>query len=195
VRFVPELPDKFAAATRLEMGAAIKGTFKFRERFWAELPTQDGRAAGTLDRLGFLRAPGQPFPTWWTTYPLLAPLLACWVAGPAAERMAELDDADLLDRALDSLAVAFAMPRAEAEVLMQEWHLHNWQRDPFSRGAYSYVGIGGLDGQRALAEPMADTLFFAGEATECSGHHGTINGAIATGLRAAREILALGIGA
>ena len=194
VRFAPELPGKGAAASRLEMGAALKGTFRFQERFWSGLPLRDGAKAGGMDRLGFLRAPGRPFPTWWTTYPLLTPLLSCWVAGPAAERMAELEDADLFDRALDSLAVALSLPRAEAEALVQDWHFHNWQRDPFSRGAYSYVGVGGLAGQRALAEPVADTLFFAGEATEFSGHHATVHGAIATGLRAARQALAAGTG-
>ncbi len=34
-----------------------------------------------------------------------------------------------------------------------------------------------------------DTLFFAGEATNSDGHHGTVHGAIATGARAACEIL------
>jgi monoamine oxidase len=36
---------------------------------------------------------------------------------------------------------------------------------------------------------VADTLFFAGEATELEGHHATVHGAIATGERAAREVL------
>jgi len=31
-------------------------------------------------------------------------------------------------------------------------------------------------------------LFFAGEATDDSGHHGTVHGAIASGQRAAEEI-------
>jgi uncharacterized protein with NAD-binding domain and iron-sulfur cluster len=33
-------------------------------------------------------------------------------------------------------------------------------------------------------------LFFAGEATDCEGHNGTVHGAIASGKRAAQEILA-----
>jgi len=32
-------------------------------------------------------------------------------------------------------------------------------------------------------------LFFAGEATDFSGHHGTVHGAIASGARAVKEIL------
>ena len=41
----------------------------------------------------------------------------------------------------------------------------------------------------ALARPIDNTLFFAGEATDVSGHNGTVHGAIASGNRAAAEIL------
>ena len=68
-------------------------------------------------------------------------------------------------------------------------HLHNWQADPLAGGAYSYVLVGGMGAQRLLAQPLAGTLFFAGEASEYEGHHATVHGAIASGRRAAREVL------
>ena len=41
----------------------------------------------------------------------------------------------------------------------------NWSRDPFSFGSYSYTPRGGFRGaHRALAEPVAGRIFFAGEA-------------------------------
>ena len=43
--------------------------------------------------------------------------------------------------------------------------------------------------QQALGAPVANVLFFAGEATDISGHNGTVHGAIASGYRAAEEIL------
>jgi len=67
------------------------------------------------------------------------------------------------------------------------WYLHNWQHDPLAGGAYSYVAVGDYRSQRALARPVSNTLFFAGEATESSGHHATVHGALASGERAARE--------
>ena len=73
--------------------------------------------------------------------------------------------------------------------MLQSWHVHDWQSDPYARGSYSYVGVGGEGAQAELAASMAGTLFFAGEATNTEGHHGTVHGAIATGERAAREIL------
>jgi len=42
----------------------------------------------------------------------------------------------------------------------------------------------------ALAAPIENTLFFAGEATETDGYSGTVHGAIRSGLRCAKEVLA-----
>lgn len=42
-----------------------------------------------------------------------------------------------------------------------------WATDPFSRGAVSFTRIGVQSSTRAtLAEPIADRVFFAGEATD-----------------------------
>ncbi len=66
---------------------------------------------------------------------------------------------------------------------------HNWQADPFSRGAYSYALVGGSNAGAELGAAVDKTLFFAGEATDSSGHNGTVHGAIASGKRAAKEVL------
>jgi Flavin containing amine oxidoreductase len=55
--------------------------------------------------------------------------------------------------------------------------------------AYSYVRAGGLEAPRQLGAPLADTLFFAGEATDSDGHTGTVHGAMASGNRVVDEIL------
>jgi len=69
-------------------------------------------------------------------------------------------------------------------------YVHDWKSDPFARGAYSYVLVNGADARRALAEPLEDTLYFAGEAANVEGEAGTVSGALQTGQRAAREALA-----
>ncbi|MFN7135158.1 MAG: FAD-dependent oxidoreductase, partial [Myxococcales bacterium] len=48
---------------------------------------------------------------------------------------------------------------------------------------------GGADAPGALAAPVEGTLFFAGEATSAT-RAGTVDGALAEGLRAADEVLA-----
>jgi monoamine oxidase len=53
------------------------------------------------------------------------------------------------------------------------------------------IGAGGIGAQQELARPIADRLFFAGEATESDGHHATVHGAFSSGVRVAEEILKL----
>jgi monoamine oxidase len=67
-------------------------------------------------------------------------------------------------------------------------HHHDWTRDPFSRGAYSYAMVGGSDAAATLSRPAHRTVFFAGEATDSEGRTGTVHGAIASGYRAARQV-------
>jgi monoamine oxidase len=178
VTFDPVLPGKARALRGLRMGAVIKVALQFDDAFWWN--------TGKHERLGFLMMPGQQFQVLWTTYPVLAPLLIAWSAGPYATALADLPDEEILERAMTTVQTVF---KHRVAARLQGWHLHNWQQDPLARGAYSYVAAGGFGSQRALAQPVADTVFFAGEATESSGHHATVHGALASGVRAAREVL------
>ena len=210
VRFMPALPEKDAALRGVEMGNVVKVILRFREPFWevaladalAKRPpgaAGDGSTArrgrrrrGPPTMLGFLRAADEPIPTWWTQAPTPgreAPLLTGWTGGPNAERLAALPEDALREMALDSLGRIFSLARRRTEPLLDGWHYHNWQDDPFARGAYAYVGVNGLAAQEALAQPVENTLYFAGEATEWHGHFSTVHGAIMTGNRAAREVL------
>jgi monoamine oxidase len=63
-----------------------------------------------------------------------------------------------------------------------------WAADPFALGSYSFVGVGASnDDRRALAAPVDDRLFFAGEATSAR-YAATVHGAALSGLRASREV-------
>ena len=75
---------------------------------------------------------------------------------------------------------------------MIDFFVHDWQSDPYCRGAYSYALVDGNEAARRLAAPVGNTLFFAGEATDCNGHNGTVHGAIASGQRAAAELISCG---
>jgi len=86
------------------------------------------------------------------------------------------------------LSHIFAEPIKAIEERLVEVYMHDWATDPFSLGAYSYIPVGGLKAQAALAEPVEDTIYFAGEAANKKGHHATVYGALTTGLRAAKLI-------
>jgi monoamine oxidase len=90
-------------------------------------------------------------------------------------------------KALASLETVFGK-EIDVAAELQGYYYHDWQQDPFARGAYSYVMVDGSEARAALAQPIEDTLFFAGEATDAEA--GTVTGALQSGVRAARELLA-----
>lgn len=184
-RFSPALTEIQSAANRLAMGQVVKVVMRFREPFWED--------SVELKDLTFVHAVAQTLPTWWSQFPVRAPLLAGWAGGTRADRLSLESDDALLDHAFESLSHIFRTSKSFLKQSLVEFYTHNWHKDPFSAGAYSYIPVGGLDAQGRLAQPLEDTLFFAGEATNTEGHHGTVHGAIATGLRAAHQINAGGV--
>jgi hypothetical protein len=189
VTFTPRLEAKEEAARKLAVGQVVKVILRFRERFWEDLtlPTDDGKR-GELKDWSFIHAPDELPPTWWTQLPVRAPLLVGWAGGTRAEELLSLTPGALRDRSVHALSHILAVPRNLIEDSVVEFYTHNWAEDPFSLGAYSYIPVGGLEAQAELAAPLENTLYFAGEATNTTGHHGTVHGALASGLRAAREI-------
>lgn len=187
IRFDPPLVAQREALAHLEMGAAMRVTFLFRPRFVKE--------HRQLFQPGFIHSNDQGFPTWWTGLSAResgsdpTPALTAWAGGPRAERLAGLDDEALAGIAIDSLSRILGASRDTIAGQVKRWYVHNWCRDPFARGAYSYAGIGGIEARRALAAPIERTLYFAGEAVETEGHATTVHGAVASGRRAVRQIL------
>lgn len=189
VRFAPELPDKRDAAKRLEVGHVARVTLRFRERFWEELELPSGDGRRSLSEMVFLHSPETAVPVWWTALPVRAPVLVGWAGATAADRLAGKGNDFVIESALESLARVLGVARADVEGQFEAAYTHDWQADPFSRGAYSYLPVGGVEAQKVLAQPVEGTLFFAGEATNTDGHNATVHGAIATGRRAAREVI------
>lgn len=179
--FSPALPEKQRAMGFLEMGPAVRVTLGFDERFWMRRPEMAG--------LSFLFTDDPEFPTWWTGNPLSSPLLTAWAAGHHADALRGQNHDAIVHRAVRALARILGAQDRKIEQRVLRAFTHDWQADPFSRGAYSYTAVGGLDAARTLAAPVERTLYFAGEATNFEGHGGTVHGAIATGHRAAREVL------
>jgi monoamine oxidase len=190
--FTPEVSSHRNMISRIEMGHVAKVVLRFRSAFWEEAKFLEPRLRSGAPKQAtwnFLHTRGLPFPTWWTTAPSSAPLLTAWSGGPAAQRLMDLEETALIDVTISSLSKALAIQRSKVEDQLQGWFSHNWSRDPYSRGAYSYAGVGGTAAQKALSRPIEETIYFAGEATE-SEETGTVSGALASGLRAARRYLA-----
>ena len=190
IQFNPDLPEKRRAISRLEMGSIVKIILQFRDPFWEteKFPTlADGQS---LRDACFLHGHGPLVFTWWAMLPVRANVLVGWSGGPSAQKLSHRNPQSVIDDALASLSQFLGIGADELATRVERATVADWQADPFSRGAYSYTGVGGVEARTELARPIESTLFFAGEATH-AGQSGTVAGAIASGYRAAREILAI----
>jgi len=161
-----------------EVGCAARVVLQFDEPWWNDTGTGPG----------FIHGPGESFPVWWTVPPREAPIITGWSGGPAAARLAGLPCADVVERALASLAAVFGRSVAELTPRMQQAYYHDWTGDPLARGGYSYGGVGAQAACELLRQPVENTLYLAGEAL-VEGRFGTVHAALADGRRAARMIL------
>ena len=190
VEFAPAIPALLDALDGLAMGTVIRTVFAFSERFWEHgLRHAPDRGGAGLTSLSFIHSPGSTFPVWWTQFPERSPLLVGWVGGPPASVLSSHPDADIERAALRDLASHLGTTYERLAGLVTGSWMHNWEKDPFSRGGYSYAVVGGSGAARKLARPVEQTVFFAGEALDTQGHGGTVEGALATGSRAARGVL------
>jgi len=176
------LEMKASALAGLISGPVIKLSLRFRDAFWEHLDNARYRDGA------FFHAPKCRFPTIWSAVPRRAPLLQAWAGGPRAESLGSASHPELVRHALDTVEALFGK-EVDAAGRLDATYAHDWQRDPLARGAYSYVAVGGGRAREDLAAPVDDTLFFAGEATD-EEEPATVTGALQSGERAAREILA-----
>jgi monoamine oxidase len=183
VRFDPPVPAMVRGVSGMSMGSVSRISLLFDRPFWQSL----------APHLGFLFVRPLRIATWWTSQPNQAPLLTAWAGGDAAvarlgSNLAPGKDA-LENTALEDLATIFSMSLRDLRAHLRSSHFHDWQADPFSRGAYSYAQMGALPAADAMSQPVDQTLYFAGEHTAIDGHWGTVHGALASGERAATQVL------
>lgn len=182
LRFDPEPTAALRAAKQLCFGQVVRVVLRFREAIWTE--------NDDLAEAGFLLSDGAVFPTWWSTLPVRVPILTGWSAGPKGDALAAHDRPEIIARALHQLAQITGLAEYRLKAELEQAHFHDWATDPLARGAYSYVPAGANGARERLAQPVENTLFFAGEAAEYEGHAATVHGAIRSGRRAAEQVLA-----
>jgi len=190
IAFEPDLgPVKRAALDGLVSGSVVRVALHLRERVWASEEFGKKVQDEETDALSFLQSNDPDFPVWWTTYPMRAPVIVGWRGGPGARRLSQLPPEEIEARAIASLARHLRTTTRRMRSMVEGVWTHNWELDPFARGAYSYQRVGGANATDMLARPLKRTLFFAGEATGTGGSTGTVDGAIGTGRRAAKQLM------
>jgi monoamine oxidase len=188
VSFAPSPETILMHAGRMAMGPVVRVTILFKSRFWQQ-------GGPDLAHLSFLFAAEEMPATWWTAEPNEAATITGWIGGPRTalflQRVSARVGSDaLLTECLETLGRIFGRHAEELRGLVCSWHSHDWQHDQFAMGAYSYAPAGAVDASLRMTEPVEQTLFFAGEHTDTTGHWGTVHGAIRSGIRAAGQILA-----
>ncbi len=187
INFIPNILPQLHAAEKLGYGCVIKILFEFDESLWNNKETQK-RIGVNLDKAGFIFS-GEPVPTWWTQYPKESNLLTGWMGGHRAELLKSADEKTIYDKAIQSLTRIFKMNEKDLERKIRAHKIINWTADPFALGSYSYITINSNEARKLLNEPVKDTLYFAGEALYEGPEMGTVEAALASGLKAAKIIL------
>ena len=176
VRFTPDLPASTAAAVAgLGMGAYTK----------IGLALDPAKAKDLRDAV--ILTSGTPgFTAYLEMRPFDRPLAVLHCGGDGARALCEAGEPAALAAATDHLASVFG---AEIRGAVSGGRLAAWWTDPFSRGSYSVARPGRLAAREALRVPLAERVFFAGEAAAGGGAM-TVGGATLDGERAARTVLA-----
>lgn len=189
IRFDPEPHAQLAAARKLAMGDARRIILEFEEPIWEQVPKSRLPKDAAISMMSFLHGDDASFPVWWTMMPVRTPVLVGWAGGLRATSMIGATAEIVVERAITALSRSLGMTKRHvAKGLTAAW-TYDWGNDPFARGAYSYAMVGGSNAAKTLARAVEDTLFFAGEACDAGGRNGTVNGAIATGVRAAKQVM------
>lgn len=106
-----------------------------------------------------------------------------WVAGDKARQLLAIEQSEALAIGLRQLQKVL-----KKEVRPIRSALYNWNGDPFTRGAYSYMPPDAPPSLHTMLAEPTPPLFWAGEATY-SRDPATVHGAFASGTRAAAEVL------
>ncbi len=181
LEFVPSIPEVMKAAAGIGYGSVIKILLEFRAPFWRE-----GRpVAQTLFVLG-----EQPVPVWWTQVDERSTLLTGWLTGQNMRRFQALGPQERLEQCLSSLAVIFSRDIGTLRNELAAFRIFDWLDQPFVHGGYSFDLVSTPACRKLLRKPVADTLYFAGEALYDGSAPGTVEAAFHSGLEVAEKIIA-----
>ncbi len=176
VAFHPALPaEKQTAIARIGMGLLNVTVLKFPTIFWP----------AALHIMFFNEFDSESISVFINLNQFLQqPLLLAYSGGEKARQLETFSDEEIIKKTMTNLKKYFGNSIPEPEAYLNT----RWARDPFSVGSYSYMqtGSSGAD-YDAMAEPVANRLFFAGEAT-CPRYPATTHGAYLSGIREAERI-------
>ena len=179
VQFSPPLPEwKQKAINNLGMGRLNKIALQFPSSFWQS----------DADFIGYVSDVRGEFPSFLNLNRFTdSPALMGFVAGEFGQSLEGMTDEEIQSRAMIVLRRIYGSSIPDPTGLV----ISRWGQDPYALGSYSHIAVGATpDDYDAMAEPVGDRVFFAGEATH-SRYPATVHGAYLSGIREAERILDL----
>jgi len=190
ITFDPPLgPSLQSAIDSIGMGVTNKIFLRFSSVFW---PSSAPLLASTFSSTNATKL----FSRFWSLLNQTGqPILCTAVVGEEASMVESWDDAAIGAAAVKVLQLMFPTTQdsLHPSIELRDVVVTRWQSDPFAKGAYSFPRAGfaiGHDSEARRNLTYEDNgLIFAGEATSIS-HAGTMQGALISGERAAKQLLA-----
>lgn len=175
INLTPPADEYINAFRRIGFGTVIKVIFEMKEKIWK-------------NKTGFIFS-NEMIPTWWTQYPINNNLISGWAGGPAASRLSQHSDEEILEIAVISLANIFEVPGSEMSNKIKHSYIFNWSKYDESLGAYSFSTPESMSAREILNSPIAGTVYFAGEGLYDGAYSGTVEAAFSSGSKTAAGIL------
>lgn len=188
--FSPGLPGGFTGSlAKIGMGASIRVVVEFKKNFWGET-------------VGFILGSNN-VPEYFSAgmgRGNLNSTLSVTVNGSKAANYSALGDGVInailadIDLLYAGKGTQFVRREVDKDTGLETdkkiFVIQDWTTMDYIKGGYSYPLPGATTNDRkAIGQPVANKLFFAGEATDISGQAGMVNGALASAERAAEEVV------
>ena len=133
---------------------------------------------------------GGAVPVWWTQSADDCPVITAWISGERMRVFRRLSKEGRIDSCLQSLAAIFSVKAETLRVQLRASLVLDWEGAPAILGGYSFDTVDTVAARKVLCEPVADTLYFAGEGMYAGSSPGTVEAAFCSGVEAAERILA-----
>ena len=177
ITFSPELSsEKMAAINNLQMGLMNKNYFLFDKVFWDN----------DVDWITHVTEDPNEWPLFFNFAKYIdKPLIMGFSTGQFAHELEELSDDEIKNSAIAALREIYG------ENVVPEptnYLITRWASDPFAKGTYAYIPVGGnIEDYAVLRDSVDNRIFFAGEATDI--YPQTVHGAYLSGKREAVKIM------
>mmetsp|Transcript_11244 Transcript_11244/g.27649 ORF Transcript_11244/g.27649 Transcript_11244/m.27649 type:complete len:483 (-) Transcript_11244:204-1652(-) len=199
VNFSPSLPQQFSRSLdALRMGTVGKVVLHFEGPFSPRIESRDGKEKkkgsfkGKLEDVEYFWVIGpahKKFEFFVNWRPMTGENIWVGYAHPDyGKTFEEANQKAILDDAMSVIVKAFLGQNPKDVPKLKKSLITNWSKDTLSRGAYTFVPVGGkFSDVEQLAKGLPERgCMFAGEHTSVSGI-GTVHGAYMSGVRAASQ--------